>query len=141
MTRRRARRAGERGAGLIGATAGLVVVVAFVLFAVHLLVRLHAASLVGSAATAGARSVATAPIGPGDPTATAAARAEAEVEVRALLGDAGRTAELDWTETDGDEVVLRVRVEVPDVLPAAAGVDLPFDVVERTARVRVERVR
>ena len=135
------RRRPDGGAGLIGATAGLVVVVAFLLFAVHLLVRLHAASLVGSAATAGAREVATAGIDTTDPAAVAAATGRADASVRDLLGEAGRTAELDWSGTTAEEVVLRVRLEVPDVLPASAGVELPFDVVERTARVRVEAAR
>lgn len=131
----------ERGSGVVGTTAGIVVVVAFLLLGLHVLVRLHAASLTGSAALAGAREVATSGSDLTDPAAAAATTAAADATVRDLLGEVGDTAELDWSGTTAAEVVLRVRVDVPDVLPAGAAGALPFDVVERTARVRIEAPR
>lgn len=142
--RRAGRHAGphhDRGAGLLGTTLGFVVFLAFCLFAVHLLLRLHAATVVSSAALDGARHVASATVDHTDDRAVASARTEADAEVRALLGQVGGSATLDWSASTGDEVVLRVVVPVPDVLPGGLDAELPFDVIDRTARVRVEELR
>lgn len=135
------RRSADAGSGLISTTAGFVVFLAFCLFAVHLLLRLHAATVVTSSALDGARSVAAAEVDRHDPVALGTARAEAEAEVRHLLGPVGQEARLDWSGSDDDVVVLTVAVPVPDVLPGGLDADLPFDTVERTVRVRAESVR
>lgn len=131
----------DAGSGLIGTTAGFVVFLSFCLFAVHVLLRLHAATVVTSVALDGARSVATSGVDRGDAPELARARATSEAEVRSLLGAAGADATLDWSASDDDEVVLRIVVPVPDVLPGGLAASLPFDTVDRTVRVRVEEVR
>lgn len=126
---------------MLGASLGLVVLWSFLLLSVHVLLRLHAATVVTSAALDGARHVASARIDHDDPVATAVARAEADNEVRALLGQVGGDAHLDWSGSSADQVSLRVVVDVPDVLPDGLATTLPFDVVDRTAVVRVESLR
>lgn len=131
----------DRGTSLVGTTLGFVVFLAFCLFAVHLLLRLYAATVVSSAALDGARHVASARVDHGDPASAAAARADAEAEVRSLLGEIGPSATLDWSASTTDAVALRVVVPVPNVLPGGLDAQLPFDVVDRTAWVRVEALR
>lgn len=126
---------------MIGTTAGVLVFLSFLLFATHLLVRLHAVSVVGAAAAEGARTVADGSVDRRDPAALARARQDGEARVRDLLGEAGRDAELDWSGSTAEEVTLRVRLEVPDVLPRSMAMTLPFDVVDRTATVRAEEPR
>lgn len=135
------RRRADAGSGLIGTTAGFVVFLSFCLFAVHLLVRLHAATVVTSAALDGARTVAAADVDRHDPAALAAARTDAEAEVRSLLGGIGDEAHLDWAGSDADTVALTVTVPAPDVLPGGLDASLPFDTVARTVRVRAEQLR
>lgn len=103
------------------------------LFAVSVLLRLYATSVVSAVAYDAARRVAASA---GDRTAVA----DAEGQARRLLGRYGRAASFEWGESDADSVVVKVRAAAPQVLPAisrAAG----FDAVERTVRVRVERFR
>lgn len=126
---------------MLGASLGLVVLWSFLLLSVHVLLRLHAATVVSSAALDGARHVASAGVDHDDPVATAAARAEAEHDVRSLLGRVGQDAHLDWSGSTADHVSLRVVVDVPDVLPDGLAATLPFDVVDRTAVVRIESLR
>jgi hypothetical protein len=126
---------------MIGTTLGFVVFHAFCQFSVHLLLRLHAATVVSSAALDGARRVASADVDHADPVAVATARRHAEAEVRDLLGEVGASATLDWSASSDDAVVLAVTVPVPDVLPGGLDASLPFDVVHRTATVRVEELR
>jgi len=103
-------------------------------------VNLYAASTVTAVAFDAAREVAGADGGP-------AAQRAAEAHARAALGRAGSpdVLQLGWAypSTDGDGapdvVELRVRADSPSrFLP---GVPLPFSVVERTVRVRLERPR
>ena len=136
MTRSRTtstRSADEAGAGLLGT-------LTLLLFAVHVVVNLYAASTVTAVAFDAAREVAGADGGPGVERA-------AEARARAVLGRAGSAERLHlawaYPSTDGDGepdvVELRVRAESPSTfLP---GVSLPLASVERTIRVRLERLR
>lgn len=126
---------------MISTTAGFAVFLLFLLFATHLTLRLHATTLVTSAATEGARTVADARVDRRDPASLAAARRDGEERTRTLLGRAGEQAEMDWSASTPERVVLRVRLEVPDVLPAAFSMSMPNDRVDRTVTVRAEEPR
>jgi len=126
---------------MIGTTSGMVVLLCFVLLCVHLTLRLHATTVVTSAAVDGARVVASARVDRTDPVALAQARGAAEVQIRNQLGQVGRTATFEWTGSTVDDVVLRVRVDVPDVLPPDLSMTLPFDTVDRTVHLRAEQAR
>ena len=119
----------------------MIVVLAFLLFAVHLVISLHATSIVTSSAYDAARAVATADIDHDDPAAVATAQRQAERDMRANLGDhAEQVAPFDWSGTDGDVVRLRIRADNPSFLIYATG-GLGLDTIDRTVTVRVERVR
>jgi hypothetical protein len=132
---------GDRGAGLIGTIAGVTVFLAFLLFAVQLLVNLYTTTTVTGAAHEGVQMVASHEVDHHDSVAVANARAEAEAEVRGLLGEVGDRAELDWSASTPDEVALRVRVSTPRFLLPSLQASLGFDEVDRTVRARVEEVR
>jgi hypothetical protein len=110
------------------------------LFGVHVVVNLYAASTVTAVAFDAAREVAGADAGP-------AAQSAAEARARDVLGRAGQpdVLRLSWAypSTDGDGepdlVELRVRARSPSTfLP---GVEPPLASVDRTIRVRLERPR
>ena len=121
---------------LLGVTAFLVVL----LFAVHVVVNLYAASTVTAVAFDAAREVAGADGGPG-------AERAAEARARAVLGRAGAPdrLRLSWaypsTDADAlpDVVELRVQAESPSAF--VPGLSLPLASVDRTIRVRLERRR
>jgi hypothetical protein len=131
----------ERGTGLIATFAALVVFLAFLLFAVQLLVDLYAASVTTGAAFDGARVVAGSRSRHDDSAAIAAAERDAESRVRSELGAFGRTVTFDWTGTDVDTVQLRVRGRAPRFLWPGLQSALGVDEVDRTVRVRVESWR
>jgi hypothetical protein len=119
----------------------VIVFLAFLLFAVHLVISLYATTVVTDSAYEAARAVASADVDHGDPGAVAAAQEQAEADMRANLGDyAERVEPLDWSGTDADVVQLRVRAENPSFLIFAAGA-LGVETIDRTVSVRVERVR
>lgn len=125
----------------MGAVAGVIVFLAFLLFAVHLVISLYATTTVTSSAYDAARAVASADIDHDDPAAIAAAQRQAELDMRANLGDyAERVEPFDWSGTDGDVVRLRIRADNPSFLIYATG-GLGYDTIDRTVSVRVERVR
>jgi hypothetical protein len=131
----------ERGAGLVASFAGLLVVLVLLLFAVETLASLYARTSVTAAAHDGARTVASDDlVRAGDRSPQGRVIGAAEAEVRLLLGRAGETAELAWSFS-ADEVVLRVRARRPSILPAPwrPGGDPGW--IERTVRVRIERLR
>ena len=132
---------GDDGTGLIATFAGLVVFLAFLLFAVQLLVDLYASTATTSAAFDGARLVAGSRSRHDDPAALATAEHEAESRVRSQLGAFGRMVTLDWTGTDADSVQLRVRGRAPRFLWPGLQSALGVDEVDRTVRVRVEAWR
>jgi hypothetical protein len=121
---------------MVGTTAGLLVFLLLLLFAVQAAVSLSARSLVTAAAYDAARDVATY-------RAVAdrhAARAAAEARLRERLGDAGDDAVVEWLEVgDPDVVHLRVVVSHPSLLPAVLGNPLGLTRTDRTIEVRVER--
>jgi hypothetical protein len=119
----------------------VIVFLAFMLFAVHLVISLYATTVVTDSAYEAARAVAAADVDHGDPAAVAAAQARAEEDMRANLGGyAERVEPLDWSGTDADVVRLRVRADNPSFLIYATG-GLGYDTIDRTVSVRVERVR
>jgi hypothetical protein len=134
------RSADETGAGLLGTLLGVTAFLVVLLFAVHVVVNLYAASTVTAVAFDAAREVAGADGG-------ADAEQAAEARARAVLGRAGEpeVLQLSWAypSTDGDGapdvVELRVRAESPSSL--LPGMSMPVSSLDRTIRVRLERPR
>ncbi|HEY5153269.1 MAG TPA: hypothetical protein VIJ47_00950 [Acidimicrobiales bacterium] len=131
----------DRGAGLIGLIAGVSVFLVFLLFAVQLLINLYATSSVTDAAWDGARQVAGARIDHGDPSALVTAEAAGDARMRAELGRFSERVTFDWSGTDADSVVVRVRGTTPRFGLPGISVPLGFDAIDRTVRVRVEVLR
>ena len=123
----------ERGAGLIGTIAGVTVFLAFLLFAVQLLFNLYATSAVTAAAYDAARLVAGGDGGVAD-------MPRAEHHARELLGRYADRVSFEWA-VDDDVVALRVVADNPTFLLPTLGGSLGFDEIDRTVRVRVERLR
>jgi hypothetical protein len=127
-------RSAERGSGLLGAIVGVTVFLALLLFAVQLALNLYATSTVSAVAYDAAREVSRSPGTPGD-----AARAESRA--RGILDrfeDEGGSLSFQWDVGRDDAVVLHVVAQRPALL---ARMRLPFQRIERTVRVRWERVR
>jgi hypothetical protein len=131
----------DRGAGLIGTIAGVLVFLGFLLFAVQLLVDLYATSAATSAAFDGARLVAGSRTDHATAESVERARAEAERRMRRELGGLGDQVTFDWSASDADVVAVRIRGPAPRFLLPGVGGPLAFDTIDRTARVRVEAVR
>ena len=113
---------------------------ALLLFAVQVLVGLHATTVVTAVAYDAAKTVAGADAASAVGGGRSAAQARATADARRRLGRVGDDASFTWGAT-GDAVVLTVRAPRPRVLPAAlVGGVTPPDVV-RTVRVRIEAVR
>lgn len=117
------------GTGLVGSVVGVTMFLVLLLFGVQVAMNLYATSAVTAVAFDAARDVAGAtPI------------AEAEAEARGVLGrfeSAGGRLDFDWGGS-ADVVVLTVRAQRPSLLPR---VRFPFETIERTVRVRRERLR
>ncbi len=132
------RRAGagrdERGSGPISTWIGFVVFLGMLLFTVQALLNLYATSVLTSVAYDAARQVAGSDGG-------TRAQANAEARARQLLGRFGDDVRFDWSASSDEDVVLRVRGDVPHVVMAAFGGALPFGSIDRTVRLRVERFR
>jgi hypothetical protein len=121
---------------MVGTTAGLLVFLILLLFAVQAAVSLSARSLVTAAAYDAARDVA----GYSSEASRADARVRAEQRLRERLGEAGRTAVVEWTSPgDPDVVRLHVIVDHPSFLPPRFGDPLGVTSTDRTVEVRVER--
>ncbi|MEJ5254760.1 MAG: hypothetical protein WHS89_05365 [Acidimicrobiales bacterium] len=131
----------DRGAGLIGAMAGITVFLAFLLFAVQLLMNLHTTSMVSSAAYEAARVAAGASVDPTDGASVAAGRQRGEQRARTLLGRYGEQVQFDWSASTADTVVLRVRASSPRFTLGGLPARLGFDDIDRTVRVRMEELR
>lgn len=115
----------EAGTGVIGTVTGVTVFVTLLLFAVQVLIGLHATTVVTAAAYDAAKSVAGADRPPPE-VAVATARQR--------IGRWGERAVFVWA-IDDETVSLTVRAPRPTLLPLVSP-----DVV-RTVRVRVESVR
>jgi hypothetical protein len=130
----------ERGGGLIGTMAGLLVLLALLLFAVQSLFALFARSAVTDAAYEGARQVAGARVAHDDLASVVDARGRAERTVRDHLGRFGSSIDLDWSGSSADTIALTVHARPPGFLwNALRGVGP--DPISRTVHVRVERIR
>ncbi len=134
------RTSGELGTGMLGSLTGLLVFLALLLFATHLLVGLHATTVVTDAAADGAAVVAHAPIDHRDPSSVARACTAGEHRARELVGRAGAAGRFECVVAGG-EVVLRVRVPRPQFLLPGLGAGLGDPEIDRTARARVEELR
>ncbi|CAB4322600.1 MAG: hypothetical protein F2520_01655 [Actinobacteria bacterium] len=130
----------DRGGGLIGSIAGLLVLLALLLFAVQSLFALFARSAVTDAAYEGARQVAGARVGHDDFTSVVLARQQAERTVRGHLGRFGDGVSLDWSGSSTDTITLTVHAQPPGFLWDALRGAGP-EPISRTVRVRVERPR
>lgn len=126
-SRTTSRTSAEDGVGLVSSLTGVTVFLVLLLFAVHLVLNLYATSTVTAAAFDAARVVAGRD---GD-------EAEAEGRARELLdGYSAEDLTFEWTYTP-DFVELRVVANHPtDLLPG-----VPYGTVDRTIRVRLERLR
>ena len=114
--------------------AAFLAFIAFLLFAVQVLLNLRATSVLSAVGYDAARRVAAAG---GEP----AARDAAEADARRALGRYGASVRFEWNLADPDVVVLHVLGHNPTLaLPGLAG-PTAFADVDRTIRVRVERFR
>ena len=133
---------GDEGAGLIGTIAGVLVFLAFLLFAVQLLVGLYATSAVTSAAFDGARLVAGSRTDHADRTRGRPGPSRGRAAHARPARPARRPGRrFDWTGSDA----ARRRRARPGagarfLLPGLGG-PLGFDHIDRTAHVRVEVAR
>jgi hypothetical protein len=118
---------------VISSIFGLFVVLVLLLLAVQVVYDLYATSAVTAAAYDAARVVAGADGGP-------SAIPVAEDGARQALGRYGERLEFSWA-VDGDVVQLHVTATNPGFLPAAMRRPLGVDAVDRTVRLRTERVR
>ena len=137
----RRRLAGHGGTGLIATFAAVIVFLAFLLFAVQLLVDLYATTSVTSAAFDGARMVAGSRTDHADPRALGASRAAAEARMRAELGAFGRTVHVDWSGSDAQVVQVRLVGDAPGFLWPGLDDVAGARHIDRTVRVRVEAWR
>lgn len=125
----------ELGAGVIATVAGVAVFLVLLLFAVQVLVGLYATSVVTAATYDAAKVLAGADAGD-----SAVGRAGAEAGARSQLGRYGQKAAFDW-ENDAEAVRLQVKAPRPTLLPRSLVRGVGLSDIERTATVRVERVR
>jgi hypothetical protein len=131
----------DRGTGLLATYAAVVVFLAFLLFAVQLMVDEYAMTATTSAAFDGARIVAGSRVDQTDRAAVASARQQAETRMRHELGAFGRSVAFDWSASTADAVVLRVVGDAPRFLWPGLQHELGLGHVDRTVRVRIERWR
>ncbi|HEY4377237.1 MAG TPA: hypothetical protein VGM93_08760 [Acidimicrobiales bacterium] len=120
--------------------AGVVVFLAFLLFAVQLTFDLSATSAVSAAALDAARTVASRDVDHADADAVREAQVDGERRARSELGRLGNRATFTW-RVDDDDVQLRVQVTNPRFLPPGLDRPVGFDRIDRTVSIRVERVR
>jgi len=130
----------EAGTGLIGSIVGVTVFLVLLLFAVHLVLNLYGTSIVTAAAFDAARLRAG---GAG----AEVSEAEAEQQVLELLDgyrDGGRL-QVSWsypdTDGDGEADVVALRIVAAHPTDLLAGVRFPFQDIDRTISVRMERLR
>ena len=124
--------AAESGTGIVGTFVGATIFLIFLLFAVQVLVRLYATSVLTAVAFDAAQQVATSQgdVGSEIPVAEASARQH--------LGSFGAAhTTFAWEEVDARRVVLEVRAESPGFVPLPAA-DRQSD---RTVTIRTERFR
>ena len=130
----------EAGTGPVGSLVGVTVFLVLLLFAVHLVLNLYATSLVTAAAFDAARVVAG---GEGGRAAEVGAERAARELLDGYDGEGRLAFEWDYVSTDADAVPDVVELHVVAVHPTSllAQVQVPFQRVERTITVRLERFR
>lgn len=131
MRTRRARRRldDEAGVGLVSSLAGIMVFLAFLLFAAQLLVHLFATSYVNAAAFDAARLASG---------AAGVSSAAAEAHGRSVLGAYGGRASFQVMSGE-QEVVVRVRTRSPALLPRVFGRIIGAENIDRTVILRREQ--
>jgi hypothetical protein len=126
---------GDRAAGAISTSAGVLVFLVFLMGAVQLLFGLYASSTVTAVANDAAQRAAAATAPPLDAI---------EADARASLGSVGDDAEFTWSTDDADgdgtldTVVLHVLATPPRFVPRSIGEGLGLGTIDRTVRVRIE---
>lgn len=125
---------------MIGSIVGVTVFLVLLLFAVHLVLNLYGTSVVTAAAFDAARLRAG---GAG----SVVSEAQAEAQALELLGgyrDGGRL-QLSWsypdTDGDGQADVVTLRIVAAHPTDLLVGVRFPFQDIDRTISVRMERLR
>ena len=111
---------------------GVTVFLLLLLLAVQVIVHLYATSAVTAAAFDGARLVAA--------PASGVDEAEAAAHVRGVLGRYGEGVDVVF-RPDPEAVVLTVRAPSPSLVPSNLRRPMGIDQIERTVRVRIERLR
>ncbi len=126
----------DRGAGLVGTSAGFLVFLLLMLAAVQILFNLYANSMVTTAAHDAAREVA----GFDASTDRCAATSGAEATFAEALGDYGDAgyATLIWTCTDPQVVSVRVVADHPTILPPRMAGLISLGRLDRTITIRLE---
>jgi hypothetical protein len=119
---------------MIGAVSGLLAFLLFLLLAVHVLVHLHATSVVTAVAFDAARMVSGYDGG-------SAGEAQARAEAERMLGRWGQQVQLSFDGSSRDEVVLSVRARSPALLPRVWGDLTGIGRIERDIRLRREILR
>lgn len=115
---------------------------AFLLFAVQIVLGLYATSTVTAVGNDAARRVASGDVDHGDPAAVAQAQGRAEGQARRQLGRFGRGVSFDWSGSDDRTIRLHLHANVPRTgFGRLVSRPIGLDVVDRTITVRVERVR
>jgi hypothetical protein len=120
----------EAGVGLVSSLAGVMVFLAFLLFAAQVLVHLFASSYVNAAAFDAARLAS----GSGDVTPAAA-----QAHGLRVLGTYGDRVESFTVDRTAEQVTVNVRVVSPALLPRVFGTVIGVDRIDRTVTLRRER--
>lgn len=126
--RARARWSDDAGVGMVSSVAGVMVFLAFLLFAAQILVHLFASSYANAAAFDAAR------LASGSEEVSAGAAAAHGVNVLGM----GDRAQFD-VSVGADRVVVRVTAASPALLPRVFGRIFGTDTIERTVTLRRER--
>lgn len=127
----------ERGSSLVGTSIAVLVFVAFLATAVHLLTAMYATSTVMAVSTDAARAVAARNVTDRDLAAT---RRRAEADAREALGGVGRKVHFEWTVTE-TTVRLRVVLDQPWRLGPNWNPMQAFGHLDRTVVLHRERPR
>lgn len=129
---------GDRAAGAISTSAGVLVFLVFLMGAVQLLFGLYASSTVTAVANDAAQRAAA---------ASAPSLDVIEADARSSLGAVGEGAEFTWSDEDADgdgitdTVVLQVLATPPRFVPRSIGDGLGLGEIDRTVRVRIEELQ
>jgi hypothetical protein len=129
----------EAGSGLIATVGAVLVFIIFMLFAVQLLIGLYGRSVITGMAYDGAREVAGFQNRKGQPISVDDARRLAEGNMRREVGD--MNVQFSWVGSTDDTVVLRVQADNPRFLWPGLSQGLATDHIDRTVRVRVEKLQ